>query len=440
MTSRTSKLWLVGTLLALASPLGYAGNPMTSVEQLPWHTITFMAIALGTTLYFGHVRFDRFAVSHGPEILTTIGIFGCFFGVSMGLWAFDTKDISRSVPLLLEGIRTAFWASLFGIGGALYLKARHTFRKDPLPLSPGVTGGAGIEDVVVAVRDMQRALSDGGEGSVLGQLKLMRQDQSDGMRHLSESFAQFAKTMAEQNSKALIEALNDVIRDFNQKLTEQFGENFAKLNLAVEKLVVWQQQYRDELDLLKLAQQQAAEDMRVSTDAFSKVLKQAEAFSGIAERLSVLIVALGQELERTVEVEKALHNALGDMKQVTPVFMDKARQMLAEIQSGMTQATSEIQTLTKGVIKTTQENNAEMRRTVTDSFTETARLFNTHVQQISKDAADRVVKLDDALGKELNKSLETLGQQLTALSRKFVEDYTPLTDRLRELVQQARRI
>jgi gas vesicle protein len=106
----------------------------------------------------------------------------------------------------------------------------------------------------------------------------------------------------------------------------------------------------------------------------------------------------------------------------------------------MTQATSEIQTLTKGVIKTTQENNAEMRRTVTDSFTETARLFNTHVQQISKDAADRVVKLDDALGKELNKSLETLGQQLTALSRKFVEDYTPLTDRLRELVQQARRI
>jgi len=41
--------------------------------------------------------------------------------------------------------------------------------------------------------------------------------------------------MAENNSKALIEALQEVIRDFNAKINEQFGENFKQLNEAVGK-------------------------------------------------------------------------------------------------------------------------------------------------------------------------------------------------------------
>jgi hypothetical protein len=48
-----------------------------------------------------------------------------------------------------------------------------------------------------------------------------------------------------------------------------------------------------------------------------------------------------------------------------------------------------------------------------------------------------VVTLDKGLQEELTKSLETLGRQLASLSEKFVSDYTPLTDRLREVVRIA---
>jgi len=42
--------------------------------------------------------------------------------------------------------------------------------------------------------------------------------------------------------------------------------------------------------------------------------------------------------------------------------------------------------------------------------------------------------LDDAMEDELTKALTTFGYQLSSLSEKFVQDYTPLTERLKELV------
>ena len=48
--------------------------------------------------------------------------------------------------------------------------------------------------------------------------------------------------------------------------------------------------------------------------------------------------------------------------------------------------------------------------------------------------ANQLDALDRGMEAELNKALETLGSQLASLSSKFVEDYTPLTERLREVV------
>jgi hypothetical protein len=48
--------------------------------------------------------------------------------------------------------------------------------------------------------------------------------------------------------------------------------------------------------------------------------------------------------------------------------------------------------------------------------------------------AMQITALDTALQKELTKALESLGSQLTSLSKKFVEDYTPLTAKLHEVL------
>src|ERR1700716_1331437 len=60
----------------------------------------------------------------GPTFLTTLGIFFCFIGIAWGLLNFDASDVRYSIPRLLEGIRTSFWASVAGIFWALTIKAR----------------------------------------------------------------------------------------------------------------------------------------------------------------------------------------------------------------------------------------------------------------------------------------------------------------------------
>jgi hypothetical protein len=45
--------------------------------------------------------------------------------------------------------------------------------------------------------------------------------------------------------------------------------------------------------------------------------------------------------------------------------------------------------------------------------------------------------IDNALQVELTKSIELMGTQLTALSKRFVDDYGPLTKELAKLVRIA---
>ena len=50
--------------------------------------------------------------------------------------------------------------------------------------------------------------------------------------------------------KALVEAIETVIGEFNVKINEQFGENFKKLNEAVGKLLEWQENYYKQIEYM----------------------------------------------------------------------------------------------------------------------------------------------------------------------------------------------
>jgi len=46
------------------------------------------------------------------NIIISTGVLGTFVGILIGLWSFDTMNIEKSVPTLLEGLKTAFITSL----------------------------------------------------------------------------------------------------------------------------------------------------------------------------------------------------------------------------------------------------------------------------------------------------------------------------------------
>src|SRR5690606_38994298 len=91
----------------------------------------------------------------------------------------------------------------------------------------------------------------------------------------------------------------------------------------------------------------------------------------------------------------------------------------------------------------TETSNKYIRDSLADiqgnyeSFTSTQKQlmegYKANIEKMITDNAERIRSLDNELGQELNKALESLGSQLTSLSQHFVNDYRPLTEKLREL-------
>lgn len=56
-----------------------------------------------------------------PSAISTLGVLGTFFGITLGLLCFDTTNLQQSIPELLSGLKTAFFTSLAGMVGSLIL-------------------------------------------------------------------------------------------------------------------------------------------------------------------------------------------------------------------------------------------------------------------------------------------------------------------------------
>lgn len=452
---------LLSLTISLFSPAALAAGGVGTIfhDKL---TILFIVINLTLTVYFTVFKFDRFAVQHGPEILTTVGILGCFLGIALAMMDFDSSNVTQSVPHLLEGVKTAFWASVSGVAGALVIRARHNRQKTPIPQAAGAPKGATLDDLVAATQTLQKSLAGQEEGSLLSQLKLMRLEQSEQLKGLRTSFDEFAGKMAQDGSKALIEALREVIRDFNTKINEQFGENFKELNAAVGNLLIWQQQYTEELNKLQQVQRMAADDLEQSARHFSTMVRQSEPFAATAASLEAILRGLAQQYELIERAQGSMASVLAEMRDVTPMFSKKLDELADGMRSGVAKVQADVGTVVRnfgihvdsmksGTNKIqadiseavrnfgvqVQGSTTEMKQVLADSLKKSQRDVNEELAKSLETIRQGVITLDKGLQEELTKSLETMGRQLASLSEKFVNDYNPLTDRLREVVRLA---
>src|ERR1700749_386959 len=111
------------------------------------NALTQSAIIIITVIaVWFHIRWTRRNTALGPTFLTPLGIFFCFTGIAWGLLNFDANDVRYSIPHLLEGIRTSFWASVAGIFWALTLKGRVALFGEPAVPAGSAQRGAPIGD------------------------------------------------------------------------------------------------------------------------------------------------------------------------------------------------------------------------------------------------------------------------------------------------------
>ena len=303
-------------------------------------------------------RLSNFVV-YTPALLTSLGIFGTFTGIVIGLLAFDPGNIDGSIEGLLEGLKTAFLTSLLGIILSIIFKIIQTIGI----FSPSdKNSGANLatpEDILEAIKQqgsaidsLIRAIGSDSNNSILRQLKLLHDDinnnqnkalkiqqestetlnsingqltaQSESFSHFSDTLwikmQDFADMLSKSATETVIEALKQVITDFNNNLTEQFGENFKQLNQSVKALLIWQENYKQQIE-------QMTEHYQQGVNAISATEASVLAISNEAKVIPQTMTDLKQVMEVNQHQLSELENHLEAFKDMR----DKAVEAVPEI-------------------------------------------------------------------------------------------------------------
>lgn|GEM_PF-303083 len=419
--------------------LTLAREQILMMEQFSGWTLGLMIAIAALSLFFHFYRYSNRTAEIAPNILTSIGIFGTFLGVALGLWHFDTTDIQGSVPKLMDGLKTAFWSSIVGLLGALTLKIRaalaQTGRREV-----NQTRVATIDDLDASLKHIADQMNPEQENGLQHLLQRQHLQTLERMNQVIGALDSYQERMAEANAKALVQAIEAVMREFNTKINEQYGDNFKRLNQSVIAMLEWQQNYKDQLNTLITEQERTSGSMQEASQAFEYMVKHANAFNGISESLQDLLNGLEAQRSNLQSQLGSLADLVNHAADGLPKLEDRVvaltQGMADAVQMQQRWAVEELGKMQQSIEQQLQQNLTDSGQRLQDQQQQSLQ----QLQRIGERVERQVVVLDESMEEELNKALKSFGMQLTALSEKFVSDYSPLTDKLQRLVKMAEQI
>lgn len=425
-----------------------------------------------------HHPFTQYA----PTLLTTLGILGTFFGIVAGLLAFDVQDIDGSIQGLLSGMKTAFITSLAGMllsivykvlvsTGILTVAAAEAIDEDQI-------GAAELYGVMVEQREgisaLNQAIGSGDESSLTGQMKLLRSDVNDAEKQSRKEFGEFqeklwiklqdfADMMSKSATEAVIDALRQVITDFNQNLTEQFGDNFKQLNEAVEKLVEWQDNYKGQLDDMTQQYAQGVTAITETQTAVSSIRENAgqipESMNRLGEVMTVnqhQIQELGRHLDAFKDVRDKAVEAVPQLKEqigLTVEGVESASKMLTdgiaktseELREAITQSASEFEegahsasqslVSSSDVVQKNSENIRELLKDLSEDLNNSFRNLVADMNEQNKSISDALRDSGKAVVEEAARSRESFETGLESMRNQLVNSLEQMAEQQANQVQ-----
>jgi DNA anti-recombination protein RmuC len=377
-------------------------------------------------------RWSARSVTQGPALLTMLGIGGTFFGIAWGLGSFNPADVSESIPGLIAGIKTAVWASFTGVFMAILLKARYALFE---PETPGSEGASDGELITAQLAALQKAITGDDEATVISQMKLGRTDVNDRLDAIRRSQDAFLERLAEMSSKTLVEALRDVIHDFNAKINEQFGENFKQLNEAVGGLLTWQEEYKRQLDELIDIEKDSAAEMAAAVAHYREALTSTKSLLTVAEQFHSILDGVDAYKSNLRDNTERLAYLVESMRTATPALQSQIEALVKAVSASVAHSEAEVARVSKEVSQKFQEAADAVRNDLTSALSTANKEVNDNITRLVGSTKELTEQLQTGLEESLNESLTTLAQQLASLSSRFAEDYGPIADRLRKIVE-----
>lgn len=239
-----------------------------------------------------------------PSMISTLGVLGTFGGITLGLLFFDTNNLNVSIPLLLSGLKTAFFTSLAGMIGSLLLNRKVASLcdknsggvKDPTTFFHVM---AGYSQSQVNALEEQNKLMQKQSTALEEQNKLlagMVESVNGKLDVLTQKFEDFSEMLKKSNTDALVEVMEKLTEEFQKQmgtLIERLVQkNFDQLTQSVDRLNLWQQENKNQVATLIQQFKDIESDFETSSTTLKKVSADTQLLVSEGGKLEQLISAL----------------------------------------------------------------------------------------------------------------------------------------------------
>lgn len=416
-----------------------------------------------------------------PSLISTLGVLGTFLGITVGLIAFDSSNLNKSIPSLLDGLKTAFLTSLAGMIGSIILSRQVSKVYDD--------SDKGISDIITVAQMVVQSVEKN-EAKINSMVEILEgQNTNLNALHTTVNSALQTLTTQQQTINSDLSSLLECIKDQNvtiDKQTNTINEIYSDAIKNCGKVITYLNRQISDIKQLIL---NITEGLAKRFDEFSELLKKSntealvEVMKSVTEefqgQMNALINKLVQEnfdqLNKSVEQlnlwqqeNKAMISSLVIQYKQMCDDMELASNTLEDIGSNTRLLVSEGGKLQKLInalnsimiddkhfieITSNLTSAADLAKSNIEQFEESTKALNNWVRK-QRNFVDSVVVLIEKL-EDLNKirdyndkfwqstkhSLEegigyitegtkSLNQQLTNLDRQF---YSRLSATMAEL-------
>lgn len=357
---------------------------------------------------------NRRIVEYFPTLISTLGVLGTFWGITMGLMAFDTKDLDKSIPGLLDGLKTAFLTSLAGMIGSMILSAFVSRKQDEKD--------GGISDINHAAGEITKAV------------KIMSDANTETMRSIQQQLND-----QEADRKAFYRTVGEVL--------SKMSENQKGVTSAIDSLVVLQRSQENSLSTIKETNSSMAvsignleEAITKQTSSINSVAMCSQEISEYTHHLTEIsdvisgISGTQDEINNTVsKMQDIIH---GEVIQIEE-SMDKTNTLLEHKFDEFTELLkkSNTEALVEVMEKVTKEFQKQMNSLINKLIQENFEQLNKSVENLNQWQQDNkeMIKSLTRQYKEMSDNFEATSSSLTLVK----EDTTSLVSeggKLRKLV------
>ena len=352
-------------------------------------------------------------IEYFPSIISTLGVLGTFFGITIGLIGFDTNDLNASIPKLLEGLKTAFFTSLLGMLGSIILSSKVNRLFDRSGASDSETAAARI---VAAVESMSRVNNKNIE-SLTNTVSTHSKNQEVYHRTVGNNF-----DIIKQNDTALasiIEKLAGELAGFSGKVDT--------LNESIGKLID-----------LQRSQETAVANIKGSTDSIVQSLGNVEEHSNTQMASLVTIAAqtvaiskIGDDVAEMLDINGAMSGVQDEIATEVKTFGERLHAEVIEIEEGMDKTnkllTEKFDEFSELLKKSNTEALVEVMKKVTEEFQKQMDALISKLIQENFDQLNKSVERLNTWQQENKEMIASLTRQYKEMATNFEATSTSLT-------------